>query len=277
MWGLHIQSSMGFSMARQSFSNDLYIFSTVDYSESETYFLGSPHLDSIAESDSDQAFYRAKALIRLLNGCLLLSGDLTFSYDENICFISSNRAVTSYSIRKNGLNIVEYEELVNPFDSDIEIKEIAEECYFRDCIILAKENPLIRQAIVFLVLSKMDVLYFLTNTYKIFEIIFSDLNIPQNKKTYKNKLRENFPEGIRTYLDFFMMGDFKHYVNSEKGAGILSRHGSTNDPYHKDPINLKDIDFNIRNLINHWLRIKMKERFGYYYTVEYRKDEDYDL
>ncbi|MDF1995800.1 hypothetical protein [Peribacillus frigoritolerans] len=284
MWGLYVQSSMSFSMARKSFSNDLYIFSTFDNSEHETYFLGSPHLDSIAESDSDQAYYRAKALIRLLNGCLLLRGDLTFTYDEDICFFRPNSVIKAYSNRKNDLSIVEYEELVNPFGSNVEVKEQAEQSYLRDCLILAKENPLIRQTIVFLVLSKLDALYFLTNTFKIYEIILSDLGINKNKATYKRELQNNFPEGIRKYIDFFLLGNFKEYVNSEKGAGILSRHVSTNQPYDKAPLDLEEIDSNIRNFINHWLRIKMQERFGYYYTVEYKpsreeymKDEDYDF
>lgn len=278
MWGLEIHSSMSFAMSRKSFSDDLFFFSTINNSEQETFYLGSPHMNIISKDNPEKAYYRAKALVRLLNGCLLLTDDLTFGFDDQICFINSNEVIQTFSYRKNDLQIAEYEELVNPFNTELVVKERAEQGYIRDCLILAKEDKLVRNTLLSLVLSKLDVLYFLINTYKIYENIMFDLGIPKKEKIYKREFQGNIPEGLRTYIDYFLLGDFTHYVNSEQGAGILSRHGDSDIQYNKAALDLGEIDWKIRNLINHWLREKMKVRFKYYYNNEYTpKNENFDL
>ena len=164
----------------------MYIFSSIDNSEHETFFFGSPHLEMLTQEDDELAYYRAKALLRFLNGCLLLIGDLIFSYGNEIHMFNEKMEFThTSSYRKNDLSIKEYEELRSPFQNNISVKSSAEKSYLRDCIILAREDEIVYQTILFLSLSRLDVLYQLNNTYKIFENIIYDLGFPKHEETYK--------------------------------------------------------------------------------------------
>lgn len=270
MWGLQLYSSMGMGFSTKSFSDDLYVFRISDYSEHETFYLGSPHLDDIPLEQSDLAYYRSKAFMRILNGCLLLSNNSIFDFGDEIRIFEENGDSRRVHFRKSDFTIMEYEELINPFTDKEIIDTRAGKSPLRDCLILAKEDPIVRQSIICLSLANLDALYFLTNIYKIYENVFLDINIPKNSQSreFRNFCDEN-PE-FAPYLKFFVE-KFAHYANSEKGSGILSRHGNGRSEYEGDPLDFGDIDFNARQLMNYWLRLKMADRFGYYFKLEYKK------
>lgn len=286
MWCLSVSSSLAFSMSRTSFSDDFYIFSTFNYSEEESFYFGSPHLNEIPKEDSELAYYRAKALINLVNGCLLLDANLILGFENEILWIENDIIRGGFRMNYQS-DIREYEELVNPFVTDLSVREHSRPSYMRECLLLVKEEPIVRQSILCLLLSKQDALYFLTNVYKIYENIFMDLGIPKNAGSYKANHQNLFPagSGLREHLDYFLLGNFAQYVNSVEGSGILSRHGHSNTPYRdREPLDLKEIDVKIRNLINCWLQKKIEERFNISYNFrfenrrsEFTLDEDYNF
>lgn len=94
-------------------------------------------------------------------------------------------------------------------------------------------------------------------------------------------------------MNYFIFGDFTHYANTIEDssgtevAGIFSRHGQSTKVYNKEPLNLKELDLNLRNLITAWLSVKIKKQLGVSHNEKYQnrnivepmKDEDfyYDL
>src|SRR5690606_28565823 len=136
------------------------------------------------KEDSELAYYRAKALINLVNGCLLLNDNLILGFENEILWIENDVILGGFR-RNYQSDIAEYEELVNPFVTDLSVRKHSRPSYMRECLLLVKEEPIVRQSILCLLLSKQDALYFLTNVYKIYENIFMDLGIPKNAGSYK--------------------------------------------------------------------------------------------
>ncbi|MBP3950354.1 hypothetical protein [Bacillus suaedae] len=284
MWYLPIQSNMLNSLAINNFSDDISIVGDYDVTgEVELYYLTSPHLKEYDLENHELAYYRAKALIRLLNSIILLTNNYAIDYNSRILF-EDKHGIRPVPPRKNDFTIVEYNQLFSPFSNLMfEQSSTLSTNYIGDFISLAKEEDIVLETLMFFSLSTLDVLYFFINVYKIYENITYNLEIPKNKNAY-NKIRDNLDPDLRKYLDFFLLGSFSQFANSKEGTGIFSRHGESHVPYDKEALDFNEIDYNIRNLIIAWLNDKLRAKKGRYYKITYNKrpveamrDSDYEF
>src|SRR5699024_7185626 len=115
MWELYIYSSAIAKKLSTKISSLFSINVETDYSEHEHFFFSSPFLDMLDIENSNLAFFRAKAMIRILNGILELNNEPIIVFNENeIRFTSKDGKVSVHSINYNSQ--LEYEALQNPFD-----------------------------------------------------------------------------------------------------------------------------------------------------------------
>ena len=181
----------------------------------------------------------------------------------------------------SGKSLIEYREFVNPFEN-LQIEDLKSKSYLVDCLIMVKNDEKVRRVIGLLYLYHRDNLYLLVNAYKIYEIILADLGIQRNEKEYK-KIRNDLTHDLSPYLDYFILGDFTHYANtiaSSDGtevSGIFSRHGESQSVYNKNPLDLRELDLNLRNLINKWISIKVEGYNGNVHKEEYINRNVFDL
>lgn len=97
MWAIPIGSSFTGSLASKM-SEHFEVFKEYTMSESELFYLSSLHLDNISTEEPLRASYRAKALLRILNGILLLTDNYVLAFDvENISFINHIQGETTHS------------------------------------------------------------------------------------------------------------------------------------------------------------------------------------
>lgn len=282
MWHLGLtNNNKTYSLARQRFSSDIDIMYLTDNSEHETYYLISPHFSDLPEEDYEKAYYKALSFVRLINGCLLLTGDYLLQADNYLTNFDDSYTALRRGKEVYGRSLIEYEQIVNPFEN-IQIEDLESNSYLANCLTMVKHNQKVRRVIGLLYLYHRDNLYLLVNAYKIYEIILADLSIQRNAKEYK-KIRTTLSKEILPYLDYFILGDFTHYANTTTSSdgtevtGIFSRHGESEKVYNKNPIDLKELDFNLRNLINSWLSIKIENQIGKVLKVEYQRSDIFDI
>lgn len=282
MWHLGLtNNNKTYSLARQRFSSDIDIMYLTDNSEHETYYLISPHYSDLPEEDYEKAYYKALSFVRLINGCLLLTGDYLLQADNYLTNFDDSYTALRRGKEVYGRSLIEYEQIVNPFEN-IQIEDLESNSYLANCLTMVKHNQKVRRVIGLLYLYHRDNLYLLVNAYKIYEIILADLSIQRNAKEYK-KIRTTLSKEILPYLDYFILGDFTHYANTTASSdgtevtGIFSRHGESEKVYNKNPIDLKELDFNLRNLINSWLSIKIENQIGKVLKVEYQRSDIFDI
>lgn len=289
MWHLGLQNNnMVYSLARKQFSDDIKIMYLTDNSEHETYYLISPHFSDLPDEEYEKAYYKALSFVRLINGCLLLEGDSLLVSNNYLTYFEDSYNTMQKGKEVHGRSLLEYNQLVDPYEN-IQIKDIESTSYLANCLILVKNDDKVRRVIGLLYLYHRDNLYLLVNAYKIYEIICADLGIERKEKLYK-KMRDSLPYDLAQYLNYFILGDFTHYANTLENSngkevtGIFSRHGQSKEVYDKKPLDTNELDLNLRNLINVWLRIKIKEQLGVshkgnkYKTrniVESMRDEDF--
>lgn len=280
MWHLRLEdNNITYSLARQNFSNDISIIGLTDNSEHETFYLTSPHFSDLPIEEYEKAYYKALSFLRLINGCLLLKDDyLLHAADNRLTHFDD-----SYNAMRKGKEVysrslIEYEQLVNPFEN-LQIEDLESKSYLANCLTMVKNDQTVRRVIGLLYLYHRDNLYLLINAYKIYELIFADLGIERKEKSYK-KMRNDLSPELLPYLDYFLLGDFKHYANTVASSdgtemsGIFSRHGQSKDVYDKKPIDIKEFDLKLRNLINKWLSIKIENQIGVVHKEDYQSRDD---
>ncbi|WP_010282133.1 hypothetical protein [Bacillus timonensis] len=134
-----------------------------------------------------------KALIRILNGILLLESDLklSFSHDE-IYYVKEHDVWVSKNIIQTDHDL-EYEELQSPFQEDIELPKFKEHLdktkmrknYIVDFLNYAYQDELVHEVLILFILTKIDTLLILINTSKIIENIEHDLGLDITPKERK--------------------------------------------------------------------------------------------
>lgn len=274
MWHLGLQSNnRAFWLSKNHFSNDIRVVGVLDNSEHETFYLFSPHFSYMTDEEYEKAYFRAIAMVRLINGCILLNNNYLLYPDDHLTdFPESYSRMVRGSI-VSGKSLMEYEQFINPFD-DLNINDIKGGTYFIRCLTLVRKNSTVRRVIGLLYLYYRDNLYSLVNSYKIYEIILGDLEIPKNKKDYK-AMHNTLDFETKRYLDYFIIGNFTHYANTlvnstgNEVTGIFSRHGYNSNTYDGNPIDFNELDYNLKNLINRWLCLKIKEEFNEIYDEIY--------
>ncbi|MGW5891911.1 hypothetical protein [Priestia megaterium] len=290
MWAINIYSSLTLSMSSK-ISEHFSVRREFNMSEHEEFYFTSVHLNNIPEEESLRALYRAKALLQMLNGILLLTGDLILDYDlDNIAYVeitdrwSENwRRKAVYSTNRE----LEYEELQDPFQAPPEQlkkytgKAIAEDDpkrrnYVVDFIDCAYKDDYVREVLTLFSLSKIDTLFILINTSKIIETIEHDLDL-NVKKEIKMKRLEAIGKRFTQSYNYFKESKFYGYSNTRLGSGIFSRHGANKNTYKGTPPSFSDIDTNVRTLIYEWINHKLITEKGYRYPPVKRETKSRPL
>lgn len=281
MWHLRLTTNnITHSLSRQNISKDILIKYLTDYSEHETYYLISPHFSDLPEEEYEKAYYKALSFVRLINGCLLLIGDNLLVAENCLCDFDDSDRLIRKGTEVYGRNLLEYEQLVNPFDKNIQRENLESNSYLTNCLTMVKNDEKVRRVIGLLYLYHKDNLYLLVNAYKVYEIICADLGIPREKKSYKKIRNDLATPDMLPYLDYFILGNFTHYANtitSSDGtevSGLFSRHGQSKQVYDENPLDLNELDLNLRNLINTWLSIKIENYIGVVHKEKYEKRID---
>ncbi|MEH7004221.1 hypothetical protein [Priestia megaterium] len=298
MWAINIYSSLTLSMSIK-ISEHFGVFREFNMSEHEAFYFSSVHLNNIPEEESLRASYRAKALLQMLNGILLLTGDLTLDYDlNNIAYIERDENGYDGDWRRKSVYTVnrgmEYEELQDPFQADpAQLKKYTGKAipeddpkrrnYIVDFFDCAYKADLVKEVLTLFSLSKIDTLFILINTSKIIETIEHDLGLNVREEIKEELLKALSEPFVQSY-NYFKNSKFFHYSNTRVGSGIYARHGADKKTYKGTPPSFSDIDANIRVLIYEWINFKLMDEKGYRYpsveiesTIEPMKDEDYDF
>ncbi len=296
MWLLEVFSSGISKSLSMNASKHFSVQVESDFSEHEHFYFSSPYLDTIDVGDSNLAFFRAKAMIRILNGILELNGQPVVAFNSDRILFSLNGEKKS-SHRTDFNSQLEYEALQNPFEigtlqpvifnftpkvNDTKVDVV-------DLFDLAYKEDLVRESLILFSLSKIEPLYSLMNTAKIVETIEFDLGIPSKGGERKNKINElkgvgneGLSEDFWIAHNFFNKkapGSFFHFINTRDGSGIFARHGATSQKYDsKLPIiSFEEIEYNIRILIYEWANYKLIKFKGYRYPPIKRVSKIEDL
>lgn len=302
MWAVYITSSTSKSLSFIR-SEHFNIFSEFTMSETEEFYFTSIHLKNIEEHDYMTAHYRAKALLRILNGLLLLNNQTPIAYDlDRIYFIRNHDHWSVHNIYTPNQTL-EYKELQSPFKAEKSSlnkyenpskinEDVKNEIV--DFFELAYENDFVKEVLILFSLIKIEPLLLLINTSKIIETIDFDLGFI-DQKTKKKLLTTLSAELGNAFLqanNFFENGRFGHYSNKRSGSGIIfSRHGAGKLDAYQDkhgnplpPVSFKEIDTYIRILIYEWMNFKLYRTKNYKYQslkivsiVEEMRDEDYEF
>lgn len=297
MWAIYISTGQAKSLSALS-SNHFNVITFWDYSEHETYYFSSPHLSNIPTSEPSLAFFRAKALLRILNGILMLDNQPQIVFDPTSIDIYKNYdLVSSYPITHDSQ--LEYKELQEPFQKDLEPTYNENQLIYNNNAIevdffeLAYNQDLIKEVLILFSLSKVNSLYILTNASKIVETIDYDLDIPKKEKPRKQKIKElkeetsiNLSIDFWRAFDFFKSSDrggFSHFVNTRDGSGIFARHGASKETY-KDKkgdqlpfISFEKIEENLRTLMFEWINYRLLKSKGYRYPLLEKKSRIVEL
>ncbi|USK61321.1 hypothetical protein [Peribacillus asahii] len=233
--------------------------------------ISSPHVNVLSESEGNRAYSRIKTILRLVSAIRILKGDgrLYLNGDLKLYSYNDDRYKNPrYTVDPN----IEFEELINPFDSsvtkELELKSEEDPSPNRDkdYVRLAVRDSLVREVLLLLALGEEETLYFLVNTYKIFENIMDELNLGKNNGKIVKKA--NTPQISTELVDALekMLG-YTQYINSRKGAGLLARHGAGPTPAPRVIPTLQEIKDALITVINEWLNFKCSVTFGRYYKV----------
>ncbi|MEW4286049.1 hypothetical protein [Priestia koreensis] len=275
MWAISVQSSLSKSLTRL-LSDHFSIFVEYDNSEHEYYFFTSSHLDDIKPADYTIASYRSKALIRILNSILSLTGSNGLAYDSDIIhYISDNDVWLTHTINVADQDI-EYRELQYPFNRDPhilnEFESVPDDSEFKRHYIIdffdcAYKEEIVHEVLILFSVLKYDVLLILVNTSKILENIEYDLGIGKGTKNPEekiNELKSLLTEDFWNSYFFFKKGRFTHFSNTNLGSKLFSRHGLVLNWHYTDkkgdplpPVSFKDIHHHIPILISEWISYKI--------------------
>lgn len=285
VWGIPIISSYSKTLAHKS-SNHFYIITDYDMSDHETFYFSSPQLHNIDIKNPEFAFYRSKALLRLMNGMREIRNYPPIMFDQsNIYFFEESGKQKRFTIRDNPQ--LEYEELQRIFSDNDNLNDDNIEDSFNsyevDVFELASQEELVKESVILFTLSKEEPLYFLINTSKIIENIKFDLGIVN--RNYESEALEKVSKVLgRKYESFYnaykfltkyRKNGFQRFINTRDGSGIFSRHGKTNQHYRDETtdeklpvISFEETENNIQTLIFEWINYKLLQTKRYRYGMK---------
>ena len=263
-WALAINGNPG--LAEWDIGPHFYFWHDRNDGGNITPLFSSPHVNVLQEEESTRAYIRIKTLLRLLSGINILRGDDIFYHHSTLEYVKDNLFRTGTWTEDIDVTI---EELGNPFDenilNDIQLNRIRrgseEPSLVKDYIELSVNESLVREVLLLLTLGEEETIYFLINTYKIFENIRNDLGLKvSNRKIHG---RKDLPSELLESLS--KLAGYSQYINSKDASGILSRHGSGNTPSPKDKPSLIEIKRALRLAVSTWMKYKCEISFGRVY------------
>lgn len=216
------------------------------------FYLVSPHLNEIAESDSVRAYYRSNNLLLLLNvawNFATNSGENKAKFHKvDLHYFLDDFASRKY-YREEDLEI-ELEELAYPFN--VNLKDLSMINKKNDIIdnifALAMLDPLVRENLILFGLSGNDSFYLLINVYKICENIEFDIVNNLGMRTDAEPFTEYFAPFKK----------FNHYINTKAGSGFFARHGSDTKVFNKQKPTHTEIINATYELLRVWMNYKMQ-------------------
>ncbi|WP_397539103.1 hypothetical protein [Rummeliibacillus pycnus] len=249
-----------------------YFWCDDDYdTPSFTPILSSPHVDVLEKDDAHRAAKRLEVLLLIFNGIQATFENGTRKSQGGITEFEHNRVRDHFNLKPKPKNPEEkspnnnfeeddfdvfMEELNNPFDPHV-VKYIRN----REPIIKTQEGFMMEMAIdddisrnilIWRSLCEDDKIHFITNAYKIYDAVNYFLN--KDEKYEENKKNPQMQELIKQHK---IMQSNKHFMNTFKFAGLLSRHGYSNHvaPAKADPkANLKKLRSDLNNLVLSWFK-----------------------
>ena len=225
----------------------------------------SPHVRCLDRIDKDRAYARLSTLLRLVSGIQLL----TTSSSSLISAYTFNYGIQSVGWSDEDIDIT-IKELEFPFD-DAVLENIPRRTendkpdFTLDFVDLLVTDPLVRENILLFVLSEEQRLYYLINTYKIFENITRELKLSVNSGKVQ-QTEDLVPPELIEALN--VLAGYGNYINSKVASGILSRHGIkfTGDTSHKPTIN--EIRESLIVALNFWVNFKC--------MIQYKRNYSWD-
>lgn len=268
MWKLRLQDTpvVWNLLSQLSESRHINIISESNYSDNETYYMISPHLETLRyPEDSIIAKYRAEALLLILNTSL----KLTENYNS---LRAGNSVVPSIQLyfehpsgaasECNGYNepSVHLEQFDNPF---IQLEPLKHPLVLNNriskIIELSYQDELVKEVLLLFGLISYHYLFILINVYKIAETIEYDLRNIASDHTIDTILNNKMTQALKPFQNG---GKIRHYMNTRTGSGSLqSRHGANDNTYKKSKPSIHEIYDSAINLINTWIDVK-KEVLG---------------
>ncbi|MCM3169006.1 hypothetical protein [Peribacillus frigoritolerans] len=233
--------------------------------------MSSPHVDILNETEGSRASSRINTILRLISAINVLRGYNRLYLNGDLRL--NNYGNDTYRCPRIDLNKdIEFEELINPFDNsvteELEIKSEADPSPNRDkdYVRLAVNDSLVREVLLLLHLGEEDTLYFLVNTYKIFENIMDELDLGKsNGSILKRDSTPQISDELVNALE--KMLSYTQYINSKKGAGLLARHGAGPTPAPRNIPTLQEVRTSLIRAINEWLNYKCSIAFGRSYRT----------
>lgn len=261
MWKLRIQSVLAKWLSIHDFSEHIAIMGESDNSEHETFFMVSPHLDTLRsfDSDSSEAYYKSKVLLSILNAALRLDNKHPI-IERYLCFQFPDGVINTPHIVNDP--VVHLQQLQNPFEHSASIQTAREKGRLGKIISLAHNDDLVREALVLFDLSMPDSmqLYFLINVYKICENI--EFDFTHNINIHPKVAQAEQSDMVSALTPFRNGGVVRHYINTRAGSGMQARHGATTKLFTKSAPTFQEVLDLTTTLINTWLdvRISLNER-----------------
>ncbi|WJY28273.1 hypothetical protein [Sporosarcina trichiuri] len=217
----------------------------------------SPHVNILNADEVYRAFVRTQTLLRIISGVRILSGGRRIRHCKELHFFENGYYKKP---RYNEDLDVFLEELTNPFDQEV-VKEIRSKDVGRNPNMIefiideSIDDYIARDILLWIALGEEDLLYFITNAYKIMDSIRADTEV--DKKNSELVLSDDLIVAIKKMKKHF------RYMNTYEGSGRLSRHGNTRDT---GPSKKPSIDIIKQDLIE-----VVREWFKYRYFLKHKK------
>lgn len=228
----------------------------------------SAHIDVLSKEESGRAYARMKTLLRIVSGISILRRGDSIKLFGSLYYLE--KGIYSSPSIKEDIDIT-LEELENPFDYQVtkNIRDYERELWdysrkdeqyiptFNEFLVDESiDDPYARNILLWLSLGEEELLYFITNAYKIMETINKDTGV--NRKKSEKVIPDFLKKAIKE------MKRHGGYMNTKADSGILSRHGDTFDPASGHRPSIEELKKDLNNLVLSW--------FQYRFYLKYKKE-----
>lgn len=252
-----------------------YFWCEDDYDiPSFTPILSSPHVNVLEKDDAHRAAKRLEVLLHIFNGIQATFENDTRKTLGGITEFDHNRVMDHFDLTPKPKSVrnpeeeypdnhfqeddfdVFMEELNYPFDPQvvnyIRNREPIIKTQEGFMVEMAIEDDISRNILIWRSLCEDDKIHFITNAYKIYDAVNYFLH-----KDDKYKENKKNPQMEELFKQHNIMQSNKHFMNTFKFAGLLSRHGYSHHeaPANVDPkANLKKLRSDLNNLVLSWFK-----------------------
>ncbi|MGX9134963.1 hypothetical protein ACWV26_11385 [Rummeliibacillus sp. JY-2-4R] len=264
-WSVQVYANPG--IVGWDLSPHVYFWSgDAEFADNDPSF-SSPHVNTLGKEEVTRANSRIKSLLRIVSGISILTREKTIPSYGPLYYYNGKH----YSKPRVEEDIdILIEELENPFDKKVahEIREreierkswqTEQQAYtpkltefiMDECI----ENVTARNLLLWLALGEEQLLYFITNAYKIMDSIKTDTGIYT-----KNRDASEIPTDLKQAAD--EMQKHARYMNTKASSGILSRHGEKSEHGPKKSPSIEKMKKDLNELVLAWFRYRFDLKYS---------------